>query len=59
MAVDSEGEAFLTGTFGAQTPVSNIDVCEIGEWNTGYCSLTTRSIRPGSVMLYQDSICCC
>ena len=49
--VDTYGadEAFLTGTFGAQTPVGSIDGRRIGEGEMG---LLTKQIR----MLYQALI---
>lgn len=44
--VDTYGadEAFLTGTFGAQTPVSEIDGRQIGEGNMGPMTMKIRSL---------------
>ncbi|MGA1233154.1 MAG: aminotransferase class IV, partial [Lutimaribacter sp.] len=49
--VDTYGadEAFLTGTFGAQTPVSEIDGRQIG---TGHMGPVTQRLRD----LYKDLV---
>jgi branched-chain amino acid aminotransferase len=50
--VYSADEAFLTGTFGAQTPVDEVDGRRIGEGESGGAGPVTRKIRA----LYRDLV---